>query len=98
SFLSGAIREVQGSAVETGFLSFNAGDKAFHTAVDLGCEFIAVNHKWATAGYVSNARDHSLKPGIWTVNTAEEISKALNSRPYSITTDRPDVALKLRDG
>lgn len=47
---------------------------------------------------IAAARAAGLTIGVWTVNDPEELRSALASGVDYVTTDRPDLALQLRDG
>ena len=60
-------------------------------ANDLGIERTLLS-----ADTVAAAHAAGLTLGVWTVNEPEEIRQALAAGVDYVTTDRPDLALKLR--
>ena len=61
------------------------------TASDLGIERTLLS-----PGAVAAARAAGLTVGVWTVNDPDELRAALASGVDYVTTDRPDLALRLR--
>jgi glycerophosphoryl diester phosphodiesterase len=47
---------------------------------------------------VAAARGAGLSLGVWTVNAPDELRAALAAGVDYVTTDRPDLALRLREG
>jgi glycerophosphoryl diester phosphodiesterase len=63
----------------------------------LGVNDLGIEQTLLTPAAVSAARDAGLSIGVWTVNEPEELRRALAAGVDYVTTDRPDLALRLRD-
>jgi glycerophosphoryl diester phosphodiesterase len=62
----------------------------------LGVNDLGIERTLLTPGAVRAARDAGLSIGVWTVNEPEELRQALAAGVDYVTTDQPDVALRLR--
>ena len=62
----------------------------------LGAEDLGIERTLLTPQAVEAARRAGLTIGVWTVNDPEEIRRALAAGVDYVTTDRPDLALRLR--
>jgi glycerophosphoryl diester phosphodiesterase len=64
-------------------------------AVQLGASSVGMDHRLVDAEVVAAARAARLGLGAWTVNDEPEIRRMLALGVDSITSDRPDLALRL---
>jgi glycerophosphoryl diester phosphodiesterase len=62
----------------------------------LGVNDLGIEHTLLTPEAVRAAHDAGLSIGVWTVNEPEELLRALGAGVDYVTTDQPDVALRLR--
>jgi glycerophosphoryl diester phosphodiesterase len=62
----------------------------------LGGNDLGIEHTLLDAAAVAAARAAGLTVGVWTVNEEAEIRRALGAGVDYVTTDRPDLALRLR--
>ena len=62
----------------------------------LGVNDLGIEHTLLTPEAVRVAHDGGLSIGVWTVNEPEELRRALAAGVDYVTTDQPDVALRLR--
>jgi glycerophosphoryl diester phosphodiesterase len=65
--------------------------------VVLGANDLGIERTLLSPEAVAAARAAGLTIGVWTVNDPEELRRALESGVDYVTTDRPDLALQLRD-
>ena len=68
------------------------------TAKDLGCSAIHPEFGHLAKRTVNNAHDKGLKVNCWTPNEAGEFKRMIAMGCDGIITNRPDVALNVRDG
>ena len=62
----------------------------------LGANDLGIERTLLTPEAVRAARDAGLSIGVWTVNEPEELRRALAAGVDYVTTDQPDLALRLR--
>jgi glycerophosphoryl diester phosphodiesterase len=62
-----------------------------------GAEWAAVDHRLALAGVAGRCRRQHRKVMVWTVNNEHEISYWLRSRIDILVTDRPALAIAMRE-
>jgi glycerophosphoryl diester phosphodiesterase len=62
----------------------------------LGVNDLGIERTLLTPEAVRAARDAGLSIGVWTVNDPEELRRVLGAGVDYVTTDQPDVALRLR--
>jgi glycerophosphoryl diester phosphodiesterase len=62
----------------------------------LGANDLGIERMLLTPEAVRAARGAGLSIGVWTVNEPEELRRALGAGVDYVTTDQPDVALRLR--
>ena len=62
----------------------------------LGADDLGIERTLLTPEAVRAARGAGLSIGVWTVNEPEEIRRALDAGVDYVTTDQPDLALRLR--
>ncbi len=62
----------------------------------LGANDLGIEHTLLTPEAVRAARDAGLSIGVWTVNEPEDLRRALAAGVDYVTTDQPDLALRLR--
>jgi glycerophosphoryl diester phosphodiesterase len=62
----------------------------------LGADDLGIEQTLLTPEAVRAAHDAGLSIGVWTVNEPEELRQALAAGVDYVTTDRPDLALRLR--
>jgi glycerophosphoryl diester phosphodiesterase len=63
----------------------------------LGAQDLGIERTLLAPEAVQAARQAGLTIGVWTVNDPDELRRALDSGVDYVTTDRPDLALRLRD-
>jgi glycerophosphoryl diester phosphodiesterase len=64
----------------------------------LGATDLGLEHTLIDADVVTVARAHGLRVGAWTANDERAIRHLISLGADIITTDRPDLALRLRNG
>src|SRR5262245_63539435 len=62
----------------------------------LGADDLGIERTLLTPAAVRAAREAGLSIGVWTVNEPAELQRALGAGVEYVTTDRPDLALRLR--
>jgi glycerophosphoryl diester phosphodiesterase len=62
----------------------------------LGADDLGIERTLLAPAAVRAARDAGLTIGVWTVNDPEDLGRALETGVDYVTTDRPDLALRLR--
>jgi glycerophosphoryl diester phosphodiesterase len=63
----------------------------------LGVNDLGIERTLLTPEAVRTAHDAGLSIGVWTVNDPDELRQSLGAGVDYVTTDQPDVALRLRD-
>jgi glycerophosphoryl diester phosphodiesterase len=63
----------------------------------LDVDFLAVNGRLATRGFIKSAHDRHHKVLVWTINDPVEISAMMSKGVDGIITDRPGLAKSIRD-
>jgi glycerophosphoryl diester phosphodiesterase len=63
----------------------------------LGADDLGIERTLLSAAATAAARAAGLTIGVWTVNEPEDLQRALAADVDYVTTDRPDLALRLRD-
>jgi glycerophosphoryl diester phosphodiesterase len=98
------LRALSSSARLTGLLSQRGADRAggVEAAVPrlraLGANDLGMERTLLTPAVVRAAHDAGLSIGVWTVNEPDELARALAAGVDYVTTDQPDLALRLRAG
>jgi glycerophosphoryl diester phosphodiesterase len=69
--------------------------KGVQRAAQLGAASVGMDHRLAAAEVAAAARAAGLALGVWTVNDEPAIRRMLDLGVDSITSDRPDLALRL---
>jgi len=100
SFRPSCIAKVHsyGQSLRTGVLFGAPRAKALEDALDWGVEYVGAQYKYVCLASVAKARQAGIRLGAWTPNEPEELKAMLALGVDVITTDRPDVLLKLLDG
>jgi glycerophosphoryl diester phosphodiesterase len=62
----------------------------------LGANDLGIERTLLTPAVVRAAKDAGLSIGVWTINEPDELGRALAAGVDYVTTDQPDVALRLR--
>jgi glycerophosphoryl diester phosphodiesterase len=62
----------------------------------LGAQDVGLEWTLLSAEAIQAARAGGLTVGVWTINDADELRRALAAGIDYVTTDRPDLALRLR--
>lgn len=70
---------------------------AVNRATRLGAEYVSVDHRLATPRFLRAAAARGVDVDVWTVNDEQVMRRLLDAGVRGIVTDRPDLALKLRD-
>lgn len=73
----------------------HAIDTLMEQARSLRCGWINLDLRLFTPAILAAVHQHGLKEGIWTVNTEQELRRLAAAGVDSLTTDRPDLFLKL---
>ncbi|MDH4049478.1 MAG: glycerophosphodiester phosphodiesterase [Gammaproteobacteria bacterium] len=63
----------------------------------LNVDFLAVNGRLATRGFIQSVHERNRKILVWTINDPVEISAMMSKGVDGIITDRPGVAKTIRD-
>jgi glycerophosphoryl diester phosphodiesterase len=98
----GRIRALAPAVRLTGLLSARGAERlgGVTTAVaqlrDLGAHDLGIERTLLDPETIRAARAGGLTIGVWTVNDADELRRALAAGVDYVTTDQPDVALRLR--
>jgi glycerophosphoryl diester phosphodiesterase len=98
------LRALSSTARLTGLLSQRGADRAggVEAAVPrlraLGANDLGMERTLLTPAVVRAAHDAGLSIGVWTVNEPDELARALAAGVDYVTTDQPDLALRLRAG
>ena len=66
-------------------------------AARLNADFLAVNGRLATRGFIRSAHDRQRKVLVWTINDPVEISAMMSKGVDGVITDRPGLAKSIRD-
>lgn len=96
------LRALSPSVRLTGLLSHHGAARAggVEAAVPrlraLGANDLGIERTLLTPEAVRAAHDAGLSIGVWTVNDPDELRRALGAGVDYVTTDQPDVALRLR--
>lgn len=69
--------------------------EALRIARDCGCCGLNLDFRAATEALISYAHPRCLPVSLWTVDATEDMERALRLGPYSLTTNRPDLLVKL---
>jgi len=65
-------------------------------ALALGANLVKIHHSVATAELVRNLKRRALSVWVWGANSKEAIERVIASGADALTTDFPDLALRLR--
>ncbi len=84
-----------GQALRTGVLFGAPRARALEEALDWGVEYVGAQYKYVSLASVAKARQAGIRLGAWTPNEPGEMKAMLALGVDVITTDRPDVLLKL---
>jgi len=96
------LRALDPTARLTGLLSRRGAEQqggiraAAERLARLGANDLGIERTLLSPDAVAAARAAGLTIGVWTVNDAEDLRRALDSGVDYVTTDRPDLALQLR--
>ncbi len=71
---------------------------SLRAAAKVGADFVSVEHRMATDKFVAAAHERSLPVMAWTVDDTARMAELVQNGVDGIVTDRPDLALQLRDG
>lgn len=95
SFVPEALAAVHEIAPHVGLgLLVNSIEESTWGALDeLGCTWVSCNVEGLTLEAAEEARARGYKINVWTVNTEEQLTKAVELRPESISTDDPRWAI-----
>lgn len=67
-------------------------------AAKVGADYVSVEHRLATERFLDAARERNMGVDVWTVDEPRRMAELLDEGVRGIVTDRPDIALGLRDG
>lgn len=67
-------------------------------AAKVGADFVSVEHRMATKEFIAEAHGRGLPVTAWTVDDTRRMGELVQDGVDAIVTDRPDLALALRDG
>ena len=96
------LRELSATLRLTGLLGRRGAERlggvppAVERLARLKVNDLGIERTLLTPDAVAAARAAGLTIGVWTVNEAEELRAALAAGVDYVTTDRPDLALRLR--
>ena len=62
-----------------------------------GADFVAPNRRLLRAGFLRRMRSSGYPVWVWTVNDEKDLRRLLRAGVAAIITDRPDLAVQLRD-
>jgi glycerophosphoryl diester phosphodiesterase len=63
----------------------------------LGADFVSINEKAATAGYLADAKRRGIHLDVWTVDDESRMRQLIDQGVAGIVTNDSDVAQRLRD-
>lgn len=66
-------------------------------AAKVGADYVSVEHRMATPKFLGRAREDGLGVHVWTVDDPARMRQLLDAGVQGLVTDRPDLALELRD-
>jgi glycerophosphoryl diester phosphodiesterase len=72
--------------------------RAAWTAPLLGLDAVHPQHRMVDEQYMAWAKRKGYRVNAWTVNDPDDVRRCLDLGVDSIITDRPDLALAIRDG
>jgi glycerophosphoryl diester phosphodiesterase len=96
------LRALSASIRLTGLLSHRGAERVGGVVAvvrrlrTLGANDLGIEHTLLTPETIRAAHDAGLSIGVWTVNEPEELRRALATGVDYVTTDQPDLALRLR--
>lgn len=95
SFVPEALAAVHEIAphVGLGLLVNSIEESTWGALEELGCTWVSCNVEGLTLEAAEEARARGYKINVWTVNTEEQLTKAVELRPESISTDDPRWAI-----
>lgn len=68
-------------------------------AARLGADYVSVEHRMATPGFLSAAQHRGIPVDVWDANATADLERFIaDGRVRSLVTDEPALALQLRDG
>lgn len=94
SFDFEALDEVAGGPPRVGFIAPEPTDEALEVVDRLGAAALFVNIDAVDASDVEEAASRGIELGVWTVNDAAGVDRAVALGVDSITTDRPDMVIR----
>ena len=71
---------------------------SLRAAARVGADFVSVEHRMATGEFIAAAHERNLPVMAWTVDDTARMAELVQDGVDGIVTDRPDLALKVRDG
>ena len=72
--------------------------EALRVARDCGCCGLNLDFRAATEALVDYAHPRCLPVFLWTADEPEEMERVLSLRPFSVTTNRPDLLARMIEG
>ena len=70
---------------------------SLRAAAKVGADFVSVEHRMATREFIDEAHERGMPVLAWTVDDARRMGELAGDGVDGIVTDRPDLALQLRD-
>lgn len=67
-------------------------------AAKVGADYVSVEHQMATPRFIAEARERGMGVHAWTVDDPDRMRELIDAGIQGLVTDRPDLALQLRDG
>jgi glycerophosphoryl diester phosphodiesterase len=70
---------------------------SLRAAARVGADFVSVEHRMATPKFLAQANDRGMPVLAWTVDDTARMAQLVQDGATGIVTDRPDLAVALRD-
>lgn len=97
SFLEDALRKVRelNGEVETGLI-YAKHKNPLKAALDLKANYLVALYRFVHTANVAKAHENGLKVVAWTINTPQEAEEYAKKGVDGITSDKPDILMKLK--
>jgi len=97
SFVHDRLREVRrlNSRIRLAALWFKAPEDACERAIEMGAESLHIQHQNINAALVQQVHSHGLKIRAWNPDTIEEMQRVIHLGVDGISSNRPDLLIKL---
>jgi glycerophosphoryl diester phosphodiesterase len=94
--LNGTVR-LGGNLRARGLIEIGGIDRAVELLREQGVDELSPNYRLISPDSLAGIRARGLGVGVWTVNDRSALRSWLSSDADSVTTDRPDSAIRVRD-